>query len=90
MNRLTGTLSSMEEVLTYIKETPEIAKNITHWQTIPAREAEYAEFPAAMHEHLKEALRSRGIERLYVHQALTFEAALQGRPYRHRNPYGIG
>ena len=52
MNRLTGTLSSMEEVLTYIKETPEIAKNITHWQTIPAREAEYAEFPAAMHEHL--------------------------------------
>lgn len=78
MNRLTGTLSSMEEVLTYIKETPEIAKNITHWQTIPAREAEYAEFPAAMHEHLKEALRSRGIERLYVHQALTFEAALRG------------
>lgn len=79
MNRFTGTLSSMEEVLDYIREKPEISHHITHWHTIPAREAVYAEFPATLHTSLRQALQQRGIHRLYEHQALTFEAVEQGK-----------
>lgn len=79
MNRLTGKMSSMDEVIRYIRETPEITSNITHWHTIPARAAKYADFPPQMHEKLQAALRDKGIERLYSHQALTFEHATNGR-----------
>jgi len=79
MNRLTGKMSSMDEVIRYIRETPEIASNITHWHTIPAREARYADFPPQMHAKLQDALRAKGIDRLYSHQALTFEHAMRGR-----------
>ena len=79
MNRLTGKMSSMEEVLDFIRETPDISRNITHWHTIPAREAEYADFPATLHPSLREVLQQRGIAQLYSHQAQTFEAAEQGR-----------
>lgn len=79
MNRLTGKMSSMEEVLDFIRETPDISRNITHWHTIPAREAEYADFPATLHPSLRVVLQQRGIAQLYSHQAQTFEAAEQGR-----------
>jgi len=79
MNKLTGKMSSMEEVLSFIRETPEIADNVTHWHTIPARKAVYADFPERMHPRLKEALRAKGIERLYIHQVETFEAAAGGK-----------
>src|SRR5690606_1211453 len=78
MNRLTGKMSSMEEVLAFIRETPEIAANITHWHTIEAREPVYANFPESMHPELQEALRMKGIEQLYSHQADTFLAADRG------------
>lgn len=78
MNRLTGKMSSMEEVLAFIRETPEIAANITHWHTIEAREPVYANFPESMHPELQEALRMKGIEQLYSHQADTFLAAARG------------
>jgi DEAD/DEAH box helicase domain-containing protein len=45
----------------------------------PAREGEYAEMPAAVPAVLREVLAQRGIERLYVHQAESFEALEQGK-----------
>ena len=45
----------------------------------PARPGEFADFPAALAEPLKEALASRGIERLYSHQAAAVEHAVAGR-----------
>ncbi len=45
----------------------------------PAKQAEFAEFPAAIDERLQNVLRQRGIERLYSHQAEAFAHAEAGR-----------
>ncbi|HEX7056451.1 MAG TPA: DEAD/DEAH box helicase [Bacilli bacterium] len=78
MNRLNGKVSSMEEMLAVIKNSPEIMENVTHWRTIPARAARMAEFPDGMPEKLREALRAKGIEQLYTHQATAYQAVAAG------------
>jgi DEAD/DEAH box helicase domain-containing protein len=44
-----------------------------------ARAGEYADIPAAVPAVIRQALISRGISRLYSHQAAAFEAAGAGR-----------
>lgn len=79
MNRLTGKVSSMEELLDVIRATPEIMVNVTEWRTIPAREADYADFPGALRPELRAALEEKGIRRLYTHQASAFQLIASGR-----------
>jgi len=45
----------------------------------PAKAGEFAEIPAAIDPRLRQALESRGIGRLYVHQAEAFEVVHSGR-----------
>ena len=52
---------------------------ITGDLTIPARPGRYAPMPTDMDNRLKSALRSRGIERLYSHQANAWRQIGQGR-----------
>lgn len=47
-------------------------------ETLPATDGAYADFPDALPDPLRAALRARGIERLYAHQARAFEAARAG------------
>ncbi|KIL40162.1 ATP-dependent helicase [Gordoniibacillus kamchatkensis] len=79
MNKLTGKVGSMAEMIELVRRTPEIMSQVTHWHTIPPREARYAEFPAGLHEGLKTALRDRGVHSLYTHQAAAFREAELGR-----------
>ncbi|MCD1257465.1 DEAD/DEAH box helicase [Paenibacillus athensensis] len=79
MNPLTGKLSSMSEMIEWIRRTPEIMSQVTYWHTIPPREAKLAAFPAGLHESIREALASKGITRLYTHQARSLEEAVSGR-----------
>ena len=46
---------------------------------IPAREGEYVEFPDGLHPALDAALRHRGLDRLYSHQAAAYQAASAGK-----------
>ena len=39
MNRWTGKASGLDEWLELLKQKPEIMENVTHWHTIPTREA---------------------------------------------------
>lgn len=78
MNPLTGKASTVEETIQLLRQTPGISRNITHWRTIPPREAVYAPFPGMIHPKLREALQERGISGLYRHQADAFQAALEG------------
>lgn len=78
MNPLTGKASSVEETIELLRRTPEISRNITHWQTIPPREPRYAPFPEMLHPKLREALGNRGIMGLYTHQADAFRAVQEG------------
>ncbi|WP_028987251.1 DEAD/DEAH box helicase [Thermicanus aegyptius] len=78
MNRLTGKVSSIQELIALIQETPSIMENITHWHTIPPKEGKYSDIPPEVHPSLREALRKRGISRLYLHQAKAYQALLAG------------
>jgi DEAD/DEAH box helicase domain-containing protein len=66
-------IERFEEISTK-PESP--VRSIRH---LPAREGQYVELPGALDERLKGALRGRGIERLYSHQAKAFEAVNAGR-----------
>jgi len=56
----------------------DIDEMIVYSRTVPAKGAEYAEYPAELLPELAGYLRQRGIERLYSHQAEMFELARQG------------
>lgn len=56
----------------------DIDKMIVYSRTVPARGAEYADYPAGLMPELAGYLRQRGIERLYSHQAEMFELAQRG------------
>lgn len=78
MNRLTGKMDSLDEIIDYIRSQPEWMANITHWETIPPRPARYEDFPDDLHPLLSEALKQKGISRLYTHQSEVFQHVMRG------------
>jgi DEAD/DEAH box helicase domain-containing protein len=58
-------------------DTPDL--HVTAVRRLPAIAAQYAPFPAELDERLRRALESRGVARLYTHQAESIEHALAGR-----------
>ena len=69
---------NLDQLIESLRTNPEFMNHVTHWETIPAREAVYAPFPPEMDERLLEALKARGITRLYSHQARAVESILAG------------
>lgn len=57
----------------------DIDKMIVYSRTIPARGAEYVDYPAELAPELAEYLRQRGIGQLYSHQAEMFGLAQRGK-----------
>ncbi len=55
------------------------APGIAAWRTIPEQPAATVPFPASLDPRLAEALRRRGIDRLYSHQAEAFASVAAGR-----------
>ncbi len=55
--------------------------NIVHVHQLPARAGEYSEFPASLNSRLQEALRAKGIDRLYSHQRECWNLAEQRRDF---------
>lgn len=53
-------------------------KQTIYKKIIPEKSASYADFPISLSQEIKEFLNSRGIPRLYTHQAEMYEAAMQG------------
>ena len=70
---------NLEQLIDFLKHDRAFAANITHWEEIPPREAEWADFPAGLDERLQEALRKMGIERLYSHQAEAINRVQDGK-----------
>jgi DEAD/DEAH box helicase domain-containing protein len=69
---------TVEQVLDQIEADPQLAQRVTHWRHLQPKPGRYAGFPPGIDHSLIEALRQRGIEHLYTHQALAVEAALRG------------
>lgn len=70
---------NLGQVLEQIKNNRRIADNITFWAQIPARAAVYEEFNEWIDPRLKEALRKKGIYRLYSHQAKAIQEVHEGK-----------
>ena len=70
---------SVAAVLEALEHKSSISRNITRKKVIPARDAEYADFPPGLAPELAAVLRSRGIERLYSHQADAIQALSRGK-----------
>ncbi|MFC0391128.1 DEAD/DEAH box helicase [Paenibacillus mendelii] len=79
MNRWTGKTSGLDEWLQILRQQPDIMENVTHWHTIPPRAARTAAMSKDIHPKLAEALASRGIRELFVHQAEAYEAVRSGK-----------
>jgi DEAD/DEAH box helicase domain-containing protein len=79
MNRLTGKVSSMAEMIDWVKQTPDLMSQVTYWHTIKPRDAKMAPFPHGLNDGVIKALRDKGIDGLYTHQASSYEAVMQGK-----------
>ena len=65
-------------VLGRLLEEPSLARGVVHHEVIPSRDAAYADMPDWLDRRIVMGLASRGIERLYTHQAEAIEAVHAG------------
>lgn len=65
-------------LLARLRADPEVMRNVTAWERLPARTARTAPWPSALDLRLVAAARGAGIETPYTHQAEAIAAALDG------------
>ncbi|MCL1930327.1 MAG: DEAD/DEAH box helicase, partial [Treponema sp.] len=70
---------SARENLEMILSSPEFAPNIVVNRLLPAVEGSFAPFPPDLDGRIAAALRKRGVDRLYNHQAEVWEQAREGK-----------
>ncbi len=70
---------NLTQVLDQLKSSEKFCANVTTWNTIPAKDAQYVDFPASLDKRLTDVLRQRGIKQLYSHQATAFERVAAGK-----------
>jgi len=71
-------MEHLADVLNGLLSDRSFSECVTYYRTLPPAEPAYAEFPPELHERLVEALRSRGITRLYSHQYESYTAVRAG------------
>jgi DEAD/DEAH box helicase domain-containing protein len=65
-------------VLDRLLEEPSLVRGVVHHEVIPAREATFADMPGWLDSRIVAGLASRGIHRLYTHQAEAIESIHAG------------
>lgn len=70
-----------EQLLSHLKNDPAFMANVTHWDVMPARQAEYEDFPEWFDSRLKAVLEARGVKQLYSHQRRALDLAAAGRDF---------
>ncbi len=65
-------------LLARLRADPDLMRNVTAWEQLPARTARTAPWPVALASRLVEVARGAGIEAPYTHQAEAVTAALDG------------
>ncbi len=68
----------IESIVRSLRSEPRFAANIAAWERIPPRAAVLVPPPEELRADLRDALRARGVDRLYAHQAEAVDAALRG------------
>ena len=70
---------NLEQIIDLFKNDPEIGNNITHWETIPPRDARFVDYPSYLDARLTRTFKQRGIDRLFSHQATSIDLISQGK-----------
>ena len=68
----------VSQVVEQLLRSPVHGRCVTAYRHLPARAAEYDDWPAGLDGRLRSVLAQRGIERLYSHQAEAVRRALAG------------
>lgn len=71
-------MNQLARLLSRWKADPAIATNVVEWRSLPARPAQTVPLPAELHPALQAALRQRGIDALYTHQAAAWQSTQAG------------
>jgi DEAD/DEAH box helicase domain-containing protein len=74
-----SSLTRVREVLDSLAARDVSGEVLTAIRYFPAREAQWAEFPAWVHANLAAAYAAKGIRQLYTHQAIAAEAVHAGK-----------
>jgi DEAD/DEAH box helicase domain-containing protein len=69
---------TLEQLLDFLRNDPELSENISTWKTYPPKPAVYADYPAGIDSRIVSTLKAKGVEQLYSHQATAIQAALDG------------
>ncbi len=69
----------LDDLLNQLRFDPSFMNNVAAWERIPARPAQYAEFPPTLDARLVSALRAKGMSPLYTHQVQAIDASLDGQ-----------
>ena len=80
----------VERIIARLREEEPYSGRILHWHRIAARPPLMAPFPRRLDARLAAALRERGLEELYQHQARAIEAALEGKDVLVATPTASG
>lgn len=70
---------SLQEILSDLKIDNQFKENIVKWHTLEEKPAQTVPLPSDLHQVLKTALKSRGIEQLYTHQKSAYEKIIEGK-----------
>ncbi|MFW5684584.1 MAG: DEAD/DEAH box helicase, partial [Spirochaetota bacterium] len=73
--------NQVHELIKKLQDDPRFMSCVTRWEHIPPRDGEYAPLPDDLHPEIRTALESRGITRLYSHQAASYRAARAGHDF---------
>ncbi len=70
---------NLEQLILYLREQSDFMQHVTHWETVPEKAAQFADFPDSIDLRLRDALAQKGIRQLYSHQAETFSHIQNGK-----------
>ena len=70
---------NLAQLLDRLRGDERFLQNVTRWEVMPGQPARHADWPQDLAPPLIAALRARGIEHLYSHQAAAVAQALAGR-----------
>jgi DEAD/DEAH box helicase domain-containing protein len=69
---------NLQEILVDLKINENFKENIVTWKTLEAKEAQTVPLPDTLNTELRNALKSKGIEKLYTHQKTAYEKIMDG------------
>jgi DEAD/DEAH box helicase domain-containing protein len=78
LSHVEDTRMNVEQLLDRLREDEGFLSCVSNWEVLKAREAQYAPWPDNVRGKVISALKQRGVEQLYTHQAQAIRHALDG------------